>query len=183
MSSRKEYFDALEELTGAEGRFYRITDEDESPPVYVVLYDELPEPDHITAFSYGLSDAVHPEWKHSKPELMISLKSKDDSWALCMGEIIRNSAQDSLFSYGTVLHFREQIADESAMTSFLIFANSLLDAGQEKFTLPDRTIKLSQLYPIHEQEAEIIRRIGPEKFFFELGLDFYDVKRPPASVP
>jgi hypothetical protein len=180
MSKRisEQYFDAVGELAGGDGRFYRITDEGESPLVAVVAYDDVPEDGHTTAFSFGLSSAVHPEWVHSRPELLISVKSKDPAWGLCMGEIVRNYRQESLFSYGTILHFRQRVAEESPMTSFLIFASTLLDPEDNQLSLSDRKIVLSQMYPIHEDEAQVVREVGVEKFFWKMDIDFYDVQRP-----
>ncbi|HZH15259.1 MAG TPA: suppressor of fused domain protein [Archangium sp.] len=174
----EQYFAAVDELTGIDGRFYRITDSDESLLVAVAAYDDVPEDGYTTAFSFGLSDAVHPEWVNGRPELLISVRSKDHAWGLCMGEIVRNYRQESLFSYGTILHFRQRVADESPMTSFLIFASTLLDPEDIQLSLPDRKINLVQMYPIHEDEAEVVRQVGVEKFFWELGIDFDDVQRP-----
>jgi hypothetical protein len=114
---------------------------------------------------------------------MISIRSRDHAWALCMGEIIRSHRQDSLFEYGTILHVHERVVDDSPMTSFLIFASSLLSESQQRITLADRTIHVSQLYPIHAQEAETIRRMGVETFFWDLEIDFYDTQRPPVVSP
>ena len=63
------------------------------------------------------------------------------------------------------------------MTSFLVFASSLLLGDDAKMTLPDRIIHFAQLYPIHQSEIEIIHRVGAEHFFFNSGIDFTDVKR------
>jgi len=177
--SSEEYLSTVDALTGSQGRYFRITDEGESLLVAVVSYDDVPENGHITSFSYGLSSAAQPEWKHSRPELIISVKSSDNAWAFCMGEIIRGYRTETSFSYGTILNFRQSISDESGLTSFLVFACTLLDKEDLKISLPDRIVHFSQMYPIYESEVPMIDRLGVEKFFWDMGIDFYDVRRQP----
>ncbi|WP_050725659.1 suppressor of fused domain protein [Vulgatibacter incomptus] len=114
---------------------------------------------------------------------MISVRSMDHAWTWCIGEIVRNYRQEIDFSFGTVLHFGQQISDESPMTSFLIFTSTLLDADEQRTALSEWTIKLSQLYPIYQQEAAVIDEVGVERFFWGLGIDFDDVRRPPVKWP
>jgi hypothetical protein len=46
--------------------------------------------------------------------------------------------------------------------------------------LEDRTVNLSQLYPIYEEEAPFLLEVGIERFFWELGIDFADLGLPSA---
>jgi hypothetical protein len=177
----KKYFQAIDDLAGGGGTYYRITDPEESPAVEVVVYSDVPEVGHTTSFTFGLSSATHAEWVKSRPELVVSVRSLDHAWGLCIGEIVRNSRDKSLFEQGTILHFREQISDESGMTSFLVYACGVLDQQQQRMVLPDRVVNISQCYPIYEEEAALIHRVGLEKFFGKLGIDFYDVRRKPAA--
>jgi len=176
------YFDAIDAIAGGTGHFYRITERDESRVVAVVAYDDVPESGHCTAFSYGLSSAEHSEWLNGRPELLISVGSTDHAWGLCMGEIIRANRDSMLFSQGTVLHFRQEVSAESKMTSFLVHVCTLLDGTDAKLSLPSREVNFSQLYPIHECEAAVIAQTGVDRFFWELGIDFYDVRRSPATL-
>jgi hypothetical protein len=181
-SLSEEYFSIADNLAGRGGTYYPITERGEPSVVAVGVYDDVPEPGHVTGFSFGLSGANHREWIDSRPELIISVKSIDHAWALCMGEIVKNYREESLFSYGTILHFREIVADDSRMTSFLIFECTLLKGEQHRVVLPDRTINWSQMYPVYESEAAIVRQVGAERFFWELGVDFYDVHRQPVQL-
>jgi Suppressor of fused protein (SUFU) len=177
----EEYFSKIDALAGEQGRYFQITDKGESPVVAVASYNDLPENGHTTSFSYGLSSIPRAEWNHSRPELIISVKSSDNAWALCMGELIREHSRDVLFSYGSILNFQQTISAESAMTAFLVFACTLLDEADLTLVLPDRIVHFSQLYPIYESEIPMISQMGVEKFFWDMGIDFYDVHRLPLG--
>src|SRR6266508_5401819 len=73
----------LDALTGnREPEFWPI--ESTKPPMKgltAVTYPDLPEPGFLTAVTYGLSLADHELWRHGKPELCISVRSTDRSWA------------------------------------------------------------------------------------------------------
>lgn len=179
--SREEYLAVLNDLAGGPGQVYEMTDPGDVRPVLAIAYNGIPEPGHMTAFSFGLSNSTHSEWTHGKPELMISIKSLDHAWALCLGEIVRINRDSVLFEYGTILHFRERIVDECPLTSFLVFASTLLDGAQRTLDLSDRRINIAQVYPIYESETRLLRDIGIERFFWELGIDFSDLSRKPAQ--
>jgi len=180
--SRDEYLAWIDDLAGGGGRVYDLTDRDEGASVLVNAYDHVPHAGHMTAFSFGLSSAIHREWTHGRPELMISVKSMDHAWALCMGEIIKNKRDSTLFEYGTVLHFGERIVAGCALTSFFVFASTLLDEAQRTLELSDRRINIAQMYPMYPSEAQLLRDIGAERFFWDLGIDFSDLTRRPAQL-
>jgi len=179
---RERYLARIADLAGGPGQLYEIAEADEDH-VSVVTYKDMPEPGHLTAFSYGLSTANHAEWTFSRPELMISVASKDASWALCMGEIIRNHRTDVLFEYGSVLVFGETIEDGCPMSSFLVFASNLLNAEQQRIALGKTIVNISQLYPIYDSEGDLVLELGAERFFFELGIEFENINRAPARRP
>jgi hypothetical protein len=179
--SEEQYQALLDDLTGTNcRRVYTITDHSDTPRVLAIAYTDVPEAGYSTGFTFGLSSANRPEWLNSKPELMISVRSRDHAWTICMGEIVRNYRYENSFSYGTILHFRQRVVDTCPMTSFLLFACTMLDAEQQRIRLEDRLVNISQLYPIYEDEAALILEIGVEKFFWELGIQFEDVGRPPV---
>lgn len=78
------------------------------------------------------------------------------------------------------MNFGVPISDESPMSSFLVFACTMLEYDDAKVVLSDRTVHLSQVYPIHVEEIPLIKKIGAEKFHTELGIDFFDVRRQPV---
>lgn len=181
MKAIEHYLRHVESICGGEGKFFRITDEGESPVTAVVSYENIPESGCLTAFSYGLSSIDHVEWKNSRPELVISVESVDHAWAIAMGEMIKKGRDKHLFSYGDILKFGQKVVDESEITAFLVFACTALEEADQSVTLPDRKIQFSQLYPIYEQEIELIKQVGPEHFVFEMGIDFYDPRRPAVT--
>lgn len=177
MSTIEQYLQHIEGICGENGRFYKITDEGEFPPITVVSYADVPEAGCTTAFSFGLSSVDHSEWINSRPELVISVNSLDSAWPLAMGELIRNGRDHCLFSYGMILNFGQPVSDESPMSSFLVYACTVLDETDLTVQLSDRKVHLSQVYPIHQSEIPIIKDIGVEQFIHHLGIDLFDVNR------
>ncbi|KQV51689.1 hypothetical protein ASE26_29435 [Duganella sp. Root198D2] len=95
-----------------------------------------------------------------------------------MGELIRNAkGREHVFSWGEILDFRTAISEESEMSAFLCFECTVLAKEDLTVKLADRTIFLSQIYPIYEEEIDFIQSIGVERFFYDLNIDFFDVKR------
>lgn len=176
----KLYLAHLDKLAG-EGRRLVASDDGEDPEISLVVFDGVPDDGELTAFSYGLSLYDHKEWVGGKPELIISVRSSDDAWALAMGECIRAGGAHNLFSLGLVIDFKVQISDESGMSAFLVFSNSVLNDGDEVVRLGNERITLIQLYPVHASEIPVIRKIGAEAFFFDRDIDFNNVKRNPVD--
>jgi hypothetical protein len=175
----EEYFEALDDLTGgAESKNVLITEEHERPPLWVFIYRDLLEAKSLTAFTYGLSDEDHPHWVKGKPELVISVHSSDERWALAMGFVAKKLRGECAFSYGQVVRFGDRITPETEMSAFLIFAPSVLDEEQRHIVLSDRTINVAQMYPIYEDEIDLIESSGVEALFGNEEYDPYNVKRP-----
>jgi len=175
-SSVEFYLEWLETITGAKGEFHLITEEGETPPLWVILYRDTPESGSLTAFTYGLSSVDHPDWKLGCPELVICVDSNDINWGLAVGLLAKKFRRISPFSYGTIHRFGEKISDESEMTAFLVFAPSIIDQENARVELPDRTINVVQMYPIYEQEIDMIKFAGISAFLDELH-NPYDVRR------
>lgn len=173
--SRILFFDAIDELVGVSGHLYDLGDSGELP-VSVVAYADVPEVGITTSFSFGLSEANHPEWVAGKPELVLSVASRDEAWPICLGEIVRLNRGRVLFTYGSILHFHHSIEEGCPLTSFLLFAPELLESSM--FVLEDRVVNVAQLYPIHESEVSIIREIGALRFFRDSEICFEDIHRP-----
>ncbi|MES2996256.1 MAG: suppressor of fused domain protein [Verrucomicrobiota bacterium] len=182
MKKIESYLQHIEGICGDRGKFYKITDEGEAPPISVISFADVPESGCLTAFSFGLSSIAHREWVNSRPELVISVNSLDSSWPLAMGELIRNGRDRCLFSYGMILNFGQPVSEESLMSYFLVYACTVLDESDLAVHLPDRKVHLSQLYPVHQSEVAIIKDVGAEKFVHHLGIDLFDVKRAPHVV-
>jgi hypothetical protein len=152
-----------------------------APKVTVIRYDHLPEPGMLTALTYGLSLAEHPEWRLGKPELCVSVRSQDLRWAYAIGHLAAQLSGECPFCYGDTLNFNERISEESSMTAFVVFAPAVLDRSD--FTGVDvgdkLPINIAGMYPIYDSERSWIREHGLEAFW-QLEWDPYDVTRSPA---
>ena len=178
-SSIEGYLDALDELTdGADARRVLITETHERPPLWVFIYPDLLEPRSITAFTYGVSSEEHPKWKNGKPELVISVHSTDDRWAFAMGFVAKKLRGQSPFAYGDVIRFGDRVSPDSEMSAFFVFAPAVLDKAQRHIVLSDRTINIAQMYPIYEDEIDLIQSAGPDALFKNEDYDPYSVTRP-----
>jgi len=150
--------------------------------VTAITYQDLPEPGMLTAVTYGLSLASHPEWVLGRPELCISVRSQDIAWARATAFIAEQMRGDCPFEYGNVLGFGDRMSEESLMTSFVVFAPAVLDRSDflDIDVGDELPISIAGLYPIHESEREFIEAHGLEEFW-RLDWDPYDVRRDPAA--
>jgi hypothetical protein len=144
-----------------------------------IVYKDIPEKGIITGITYGLSLGNHPDWKFGRPELIITVDSKDTSWAQVAGYLANSLRGVCPFSYSNTINFREKISDESEMDAFLVFAPSILD--KKDFANIDiglnYKINIAGLYPIYASEMEYIEKNGLEKFWKHPNFDMYNVNR------
>jgi len=174
----EKYMDWLSQIAGIEDEIISI--ENQSPQIFVSFYNNLPDKGCKTAYSFGLSSANNTAWTNSRPELVISTSDSDNSWGLAMGEIIKQYRYEKNFSYGDVFNFCEPISDNSDMSCFLIYANSLYEPGDDIVDLDDRVIQLCQLYPIYHDEMKTISKKGVKYFIsqgIKVGIDMFDINR------
>jgi hypothetical protein len=153
--------------------------------VTTVVYDGLPE-GLLTALTYGVSLAEHPEWRNGSLELCISVRSPDVIWAHALGFLAESPRGSCPFAYGNTLNFGERISTESDMTAFVVFAPAVLDRGDYTgidVSLPGHeghdVISVQGLYPIHDVERQFIDEQGLQAFW-QKNWDPYDVHRLPA---
>jgi hypothetical protein len=179
----ERFLDHLDELSGGvEPRFFPVDSSTDLPPVVAITYEDLPEPGMLTAITYGLSLADHPEWRLGKPELCITVNSRDDVWAHAVGHIAERGRGNVVFKYGDVINFGTQVSPESEMTSFVVFAPAVLDK-EDCLGIDvgdDLPINISGIYPIHAREGELIVNEGLEAFW-KRDWDLYDVSRPSVA--
>lgn len=181
-SPAQRYLDHLDRLSGGiEPQFQPIESTTPGlPRVTTISYDDVPEPGHVTGFTYGLSLADHPEWQHGKTELCISVDSTDIAWPLAIGYLAESLRVECSFGYGNLLNFGQRISPESAMNAFVVFAPSVLEPDDYTgIDVGDTTINIAGCYPIHESESDYIEEHGLEAFW-QLEWDPYDVTRQPA---
>jgi Suppressor of fused protein (SUFU) len=175
------YLAHLDALSGGVEAEYTIWDSTRPglPAVTSIVYRDLPQ-GLMTGLTYGLSLAEHEEWRVSKPELCISVRSDDPSWAIVAGNVAQTLRGRCPFCYGDTINFGE-ITPESPMTAFVVGPPAVLDRAD--YTAidvgDDRPVSIAGLYPIHDVERRYIGEHGLDAFM-RLGWDGYDVTRPPA---
>jgi hypothetical protein len=173
-----EYLDSLS--GGVEPTFYPLDSLIAgAPPITCIVYDDLPEPGMLTGITFGLSEAEHPDWKISRPELTITVRSRDHRWALAVAEMANQLRGKCPFIYGNVIDFGCQISQESDMSAFFVFAPGSLDRAAYLDIEAHAPWKLSLagMYPIYDSERAKIHDWGLDKFWHHPNFDMYNVKR------
>jgi hypothetical protein len=170
----------LDRIFQTEPEYYKEESEtDGIAGVTSIVYKDIPKKGMITGITYGLSLGNHPDWKLGRPELIITVDSKDASWAQVAGYLANSLRGNCPFSYSNTINFREKISDESEMDAFLVFAPSILD--KKDFANIDiglnYKINIAGLYPIYASEMEYIDKNGLEKFWKHPNFDMYNVNR------
>ena len=170
----------LDRIFQTEPEYYKEESEtDGIAGVTSIVYKDIPEKGMITGITYGLSLGNHSDWKLGRPELIITVDSKDTSWAQVAGYLANSLRGNCPFSYSNTINFREKISDESEMDGFLVFAPSILD--KKDFANIDiglnYKINIAGLYPIYASEMEYIDKNGLEKFWKHPNFDMYNVNR------
>jgi hypothetical protein len=170
----------LDRIFQTEPEYYKEESEtDGIAGVTSIVYKDIPEKGMTTGITYGLSLGNHPDWKLGRPELIITVDSKDTSWAQVAGYLANSLRGNCPFSYSNTINFREKISDESEMDAFLVFAPSILD--KKDFANIDiglsYKINIAGLYPIYASEMEYIDKNGLEKFWKHPNFDMYNVNR------
>ena len=179
----ERYLTHLDRVSGGlEPRFTRVAS---TRPglhgVTVMSYEGVPQPGMLTAITYGVSLAEHPEWRLGKPELALSVNSLDPAWAYVLGNVAETLRGNCPFAYGYTITFGEPVDPGSGLDAFVVFAPAVLgrddsvgiDVGD---ALP---VSIQGVYPIHQSERAFIRDHGLEAFWNQ-DWDPYDVTRRPA---
>ncbi len=179
MASDVEVFlEKLTELFGEENEIHKVEPSvDGGRPIFVFFYEDLPENGMLTAITYGLSESDHPDWKLGKPELVVSLDTQDKNWGLVAGFFASEYQGEKPFCYGDLFVLDSPITEESKMVGYFVFAPSFLTQEQATICLPGKTVSLVGMYPIYEEEIELYKQIGLEKFWKSEGFDMYNVNR------
>jgi suppressor of fused protein SUFU len=179
------YLNRVVQLAGGrEPRIHAIPDtrrEAHLPPVVAFAFADTPEPGLITGFTFGLSQARHPDWRLGRPELAITVESNDVGWPIAIGLMAERLRGECPFSYGNTINIGEPITDETRMTAFVVFGPAFPvenDAGRIDVG-DDLPIFLTGCYPIHHSEMDFITRRGLEAFW-NLEWDPMDVRRGPV---
>jgi len=150
----------------------------ELEPVYVVTFDDVPEPGLTTGITYGVSLVDHQLWQGARPELCLTVQSTDDAWMWALGQIGERLRGDCPFVFGSTVDIGTPITGDTEMTSLVVFAPAVLDRGDyERIEVgDDDTITIVGVFPIHASERLFIVDHGLDEFW-QLGWDMVDVTR------
>ncbi len=175
----EKYFDHLDSIFKIEPRFFKHSKDGEFPPFHSLTYRDIPEKGMVTGFTSGVSFVDQPGDGDVRPELMVCVDTEDDLWVLALADIGYQHRGEYYFQPGDTINFNAKITEESEMSSFFVWYQSVIREDHEIICLPDWHVKLLQLFPVHDDERVLIHEHGPD-WLFELVEDPYDIRR--ASV-
>jgi hypothetical protein len=92
---------------------------------------------------------------------------------------------DCPFCYGDVINFGAQIADESEMSAFVVFAPSIFEDKGSYLGIDvggPQPLNLSGIYPIYDSERQVISNVGLKEFWHHPNFGMYNVKRSRVAV-
>jgi hypothetical protein len=186
-SAAEMYADHLYGIFQVEPEFYlEKSQHDGVPGVSCIVFRDIPEKGMITGITYGLSLVTHPDWKFGRPELMITARSTDITWARVVAYLANGLRGDCPFSYSNTINFKQNIADDSEMDAFLVFAPSIITDKEGYLNIDiglDYKINIAGVYPIYASEMELVTRWGLKNFWHHPDFDMYNVNRKPITVP
>lgn len=172
----EKYFNHLYKIFKTEPKYFKFSDDDDFPPLHLLTYEYIPELGMITGITSGMS-LVEPLGKGKlRKELLISVSSSDPSWALAMADIAYQHRETWRFEPGDVVRHHGKVSGESEMTSFLIWHQGVIREDHETICFKEWHTRIMGLFPIHDDERELIAKHGPE-WLFELVDDPCDVTR------
>ena len=181
-SDAEVYIESLSRLFGEEDVIRKIDSTKPGlPAVSVFVYHNFPKDGTVTAVTYGLSHAKHPDWANGTAELIVTVNGDDESFGLAVAYFAERYRGVSPFSYGNTFTMDEPISEKSGMSGFFVFAPSFLDRSQSAIKLPGKEVFLKGMYPIYRGEAALIGEIGLVKFWHLEGLGMYDTTRSDLS--
>jgi hypothetical protein len=183
--SRSELFvQYLTHTIGDYTNLYGIESEDDAMGlVLAITYQNYPEKGLLTAFTYGLSEATHPEWKTEKPELSITVESSDEQWGVAIANLVEWYRKDDSFLPGSLFQLGKPVSGESAMDSFLVFNLAIGKENEfQKIEMNGTKISIYGVHPLYHSEVELIKKIGIRKLMQLKEYRLFSVTRPDLSA-
>jgi hypothetical protein len=175
-----KFLDHLDAIFQTEPEFFPFESTIEGAPnLACMVYRNIPEADHVTGVTYGLSEVAHPSWHSGRPELILSVQSKDIAWPLAVAELANQLRGRCPFGYGDVIDFGKNICAESQMSAFLVFTPAILapDAALGIEVGAQQPVNIAGTYPIYDSERTVLAELGLERFWKHPKFDRYDVRR------
>jgi len=133
------------------------------PFVYTLAFSDTAKK-MITAFSYGVSFATHPERIH-QVELCLHVESQESNWIHIVGYLANQLRTDCPFKTHEIIKIGQQISPDSKMDAFIVAEVDFLKDSSPIFdTKKSKGIQLIQLVPIYQSEIFSIHKMGVEAF-------------------
>ena len=155
----------------------------DNPNIYVFFFRNFPRPGLTTAVTCGLARANHPEWKHGRPELMVTMRSELPDWGLAVAYLASSFYGKKRFAYGDVFRIDVPIADDTNMKAFLVSAPDFLKPEHARFDAGvGKPIVLVSMYPLYEEELAIYERVGLQAFWKMEGFELDNPTRAPVKA-
>lgn len=172
----EKYLEHLEKIFKVQPKYMKFSEDCEFPPFHLLGYQDIPERGMITGITSGMSFVPDPRNENIRQELLITVESEDPSWMLAVADIGYQNRGYRSFLPGQTIKHHGAISEESAMTSFLVWHQATVREDFEVVCLPEWHVKFMGLFPIYDDEADLIKKHGPD-WLFELVSDPCDVKR------
>ncbi len=172
----EKYLDHLDQIFKVEPTFLKFSEDGDFPPLHLLTYEDLPELGMMLGFTCGVSLVPPADKDTLRKELMISVVSRDPSWAFAVADIGYQHRGAWRFEAGDVINHHGKISDESDMSSFLVWHQGVIREDFEVICLPEWQTIIMGLFPIYDDERELIAQHGPD-WLFELVEDPCDVTR------
>src|SRR5215475_1871082 len=135
----------------------------ELPDISIFFWHDCFEPGIMTVVSYGLSLMRKREWIKGRPELMLRLETKDETWGFAIAAFIHMFREVKTFQYQTILTTDDPVVPGTEMRGFFTFTPALAKPEVMTFSsahgLP---IHLTGFYPIYLEERDLLPRMGLE---------------------
>lgn len=174
----RQFFEQMTRLFGNADSLRKIdSSHPELPPVVCFIYHDRPRAGMTTTVTYGLSEASHPNWTESKPELIVCVNSPDESWGLAVTELAEHLRGQHAFADGELFELDGPIVADSEMAGFVAHAPRADMTAETQLTLPGKTIRFIAMYPVFECEFPAVRRGDFAKIWNSPDFDPYDVER------
>ncbi len=175
----ERFREQIENQMGGKAQVFREKSARKKMPfVYTLAFPDA-QTQELSAFSYGVSHASHPEQLH-QVELCLQVQSADMAWAHIVGYLANQLRGDCPFRKGEIIKIGQAIASDSTMDAFVVAEPDIfLENTPIKDHKKSKGIHLVQLIPIYQEEILKINKIGLEAFLSQLSAHKKQVNRKP----
>ena len=115
----ERFREQIENQMGGKAQVFREKSARKKMPfVYTLAFPDA-QTQELSAFSYGVSHASHPEQLH-QVELCLQVQSTDMAWAHIVGYLANQLRGDCPFRKGEIIKIGQAIASDSSMDAFVV---------------------------------------------------------------